>query len=191
MNKLRINNFRLTLLISLLVTITLGTTYAFLKINSGNNAITNDTGCFQVNYSGRIISDLTNYTVQTNPDGSTNDIYNGSLPNANSKVTLSKTSACKIYTEGNIYIHTNNETTAPLETIPAIKYKVTTGTTTIFTGSIETKGDTLLATVPITETSTDYNIYLWIDSNISGGSYNNTTYSGYIYAESNQTSTMK
>ena len=185
------DNIKLTLLITLLVTITLGATYAFLYFISGENTATGDAGCFEVNYTGEIISNLTNYTVQTNTSGTTNDTYSGSIPSANSQVTISKASTCKIYTEGDIYIQTNTETTAPIETIPALKYKVSTGSTTISTGVINTKEDYRLATVSITETATTYDIYLWIDSNISGGSYNETTYSGYIFAESSQTSTFK
>ena len=51
--------------------------------------------------------------------------------------------------------------------------------------------DVLLATVPLTDTKTEYKIYIWIDSSLSKGAYNDKSYSGYIYAKSTQTSTVK
>ena len=51
--------------------------------------------------------------------------------------------------------------------------------------------DTVLATVPLTDTKTEYKIYIWIDSTLSKGAYNDKAYSGYIYAKSTQTSTVK
>ena len=167
-----------------------GGTYAFMYYNASSDLASGTGGCFQVNYSGEVISNLSTNTVQTNETGFDNDLVDGSIANANTNVTLSKSSSCKIYTKANIYIHTNNETTAPIETVPALKYKITQGNNTIGAGVIDTKGDFLLVTVPITDTALTYNIYLWIDSSISGGLYHDTTYSGYIYADSTQTSTI-
>ena len=45
-------------------------------------------------------------------------------------------------------------------------------------------------TVPLTKVDTAYDIYLYIDSSVSLGTFNDTTYSGYLYASSNQTSTV-
>ena len=107
MKKTTTTNIKLTLLIILLVTLTLGGTYAYLNMGtSANNKATGTGGCFQVTYSGQIISDLNNKTVQSTPSGTETDIYSGSVANANSRVTLSKGNSCKIYTEADIYIHT-------------------------------------------------------------------------------------
>lgn len=51
-------------------------------------------------------------------------------------------------------------------------------------------GDTLLATLPLENTEVTYTVYLYIDSTISLGNYNDKTYSGYIYATTEQTSTV-
>ena len=51
-------------------------------------------------------------------------------------------------------------------------------------------GDTLLATLPLEDTEITYTIYLYIDSTVSLGNYNDKTYSGYIYATTEQTSTV-
>ena len=57
-------------------------------------------------------------------------------------------------------------------------------------GLITQKGDTLVATVPLTDSTVNYTLYVWIDSSLSGGNYDNTSYSGQIFAESSQTSTV-
>ena len=51
-------------------------------------------------------------------------------------------------------------------------------------------GDTLLATLPLEDTEITYTIYLYIDSTLSLGNYNDKNYSGYIYATTEQTSTV-
>ena len=191
MKQINKDSIKLSLLISLLVISTLSGTYAFLNYDANANTPQGTGGCFQVNYSGAVISDLSTKTIQSNETGEETNLADDAIPNANSTVTLSKSSTCKIYTEANIYIHTNDETTAPIEGIHAFKYKITQGTNTIETGTINKKGDFLLTTVPITDTALTYNIYLWIDSTISGGAYNYTTFSGNIFAESAQTSTIE
>ena len=65
------------------------------------------------------------------------------------------------------------------------------GDNQISEGLITNKGDILLATVPITNTSTNYTIYIWVDSSLSNKQYDETKFTGYIYAESDQTSTIE
>ena len=191
MNKLIINLgkankkrhlFRLSILViclSIYVLIITGYTYAFLNLSANNNVATGEGGCFQVSYTGQ---DLNAGNIL-----STNNYLEG----AHTTVTLSKNSTCKIYNEANIYLHTNDTTTAPIETTHALKYKLYNGTTQISEGIISSKGDYILATVPITDTATTYTVYLWIDSDLSEGAYHGTSFSGYIYAESAQTSTIE
>ena len=50
--------------------------------------------------------------------------------------------------------------------------------------------DTLLATLPLDDKEVTYTIYLYIDSTVSLGNYNDKTYSGYIYTTTEQTSTI-
>lgn len=109
---------------------------------------------------------------------------------AQTTITLSYPRDCEIYTLANIYIHTNDTTTAPIATTPALRYKVFEESTLISEGLVNAMGDVLLATVPLSIVPKSYTIYLWIDSDLSNGMYHDTTYSGYIYATSEQTSTL-
>ena len=166
----------LLIIYSILIT---GSTYAFMSFNANSTAATGTGGCFQVSYTGQEI---------TGGDFLSTDNYS---EGANTTVTLSKDSTCKIYSEANIYLHTNDTTTAPIESTPALRFKLFNGTTEISEGLISNKKDTLLTTVPITNSSVTYTIYLWVDNNLSDGLYHDTAYSGYIYAESAQTSTIE
>lgn len=174
-------NLKSIIIIGILVIFSLGSTYAFLNFRATNSSTaTGEGGCFQVNYSGQAINNLSVATTSTYTEGVSSDII------------LSKSTDCQIYTEADIYLYTDeDDTTAPITTVQALKYKVMTGSTTVSEGTITTTGDTKLATVTLSTTSTTYKVYLWIDADISNGSYNSTTYSGYIYASASQTSTIK
>lgn len=176
-------NVRTSVVVLMLIVMSLSATYAYLLVNSTNTTSSTQAGCFVVNYTGQSIN---NMALQ-----STNDYTQGEM----SEIVLSKNSDCEIYTEASIYMHTNaNSTDAPLEN-GALKYKIMSGNTEISSGVIEAVSvgneDQLLTTVELTTTDTTYNVYLWIDPNVSKGSYNGKTYSGYIYANSTQTSTIK
>ena len=171
-------NLKSIIIIVLLIIFSLSATYAFLTFSSSNNTATGTGGCFQVNYSGQ--------TINEDALISTDDYTEG----ASSNIILSKSSDCQIYTKASIMIKTNTSTTAPISN-GALKYKVLQGTTIISEGTITTTGDTTLATVALTTTSTTYKVYIWIDSNISNGTYHDKSYSGYLYATAIQTSTVK
>ena len=165
-------------IIAVLIT-TLSITYAFQNLSAiKENAASGTGGCFQVSYSGTNLS--------SNDILSTIDYKESTY----STISLSKDTSCKIYTHANIYLHTNDTTTAPITTTPALRYKVIASDGYERNGLITTTNDALLATVPVTDTSASYKVYLWIDSDLSGGSYDQTSYSGYIYATSTQTSTI-
>ena len=177
-------NIWLVLVITTTMTLILGTTYAYLELGGTSNA-TGTAGCFNVTYTGQAINN-SNLSVTT--------AYN--LTEAQTTVKLNKASNCEIYTEADIKLFTDSNITAPISSPQALKYKVvkTSGNGTIKSGGegiITSKGaSTTLATVSLTETQTTYTIYLWIDSSISNGYYDQKTYSGYIYAESKQSSTI-
>ncbi len=156
-----------------------GSTYAFMNLAASSSTASGQGGCFEVSYTGQ--------NLNAGNLLSTDDYLEG----AHTTVTLSKASTCKIYTEANIYLHTNETATAPIESVKALRYKLMTGETTVSEGIVSNKGDYLLATVPLTNTATTYTLYLWVDFNLSSGSYDETTYTGYIYADSNQTSTIE
>ncbi len=178
------NIVKLLVLIILLITLALGGTYAFLTLSKNANNQKSTAGCFKVNYTGQAIN-ATNLSVTTN--------Y---LEGAKTTVSLSKASDCQAYTKANIYIHTNTQaegTTAPIEK-GALKYKILNGTTVTSEGTITEKGatKTILSNVDVTTTATTYTIYIWIDSSLtSNREFDQTKYSGYIYADSTQTSTVK
>ena len=153
-------------------------TYAYQYIGANNSNVTGTGGCFNVTYSS---TEINNNNLISTTDYKESDY---------STVTISKASSCKIYNYANIYIHTNNTTTAPINSVEALKYKVLTNDGYERNGFINTIGDTLIANVPITNTSTTYKVYLYVDSFLSIGMYNDTSYSGYIYAEATQTSTV-
>ena len=159
--------------------VVLGSTYAFQQMSVSNSSSTGQGGCFQVNYTGQNL---------TSSDITSTNIYS---EGAKATVTLSKNASCKIYTEANIYLKTNNTTTAPITTVLALKYKVFSGAYQISEGTVTSLNDYLLATVPLTDTATTYTVYLWVDNVISSGYYTDKTYSGYIYANSAQTSTIE
>ena len=167
----------LYLIIIYCIIITSGT-YAYQYIGANNSNVTGTGGCFNVTYSS---TEINNDNLISTTDYKESDY---------STVTISKASSCKIYNYANIYIHTNNTTTAPINSVEALKYKVLTNDGYERNGFINTIGDTLIANVPITNTSTTYKVYLYVDSFLSIGMYNDTSYSGYIYAEATQTSTV-
>lgn len=155
-----------------------GGTYAYMYISATNNAIASKANCNLVNYKAKEIN------------ASNLSVTNNYLEGAKTTITLSYSNECSIYSLANIYVHTNDTTTAPIENNESLKYKVFKGEYQISEGIISTKGDKIVATVPLTIIPTDYDIYLWVDSNSTNREYDNTKYSGYIYATSEQTSTL-
>ena len=180
MNKIKTRTIILTIIsILALFLAIISITYAYNNfVVKKENAATGEGGCFQVTYSGTELS--------SNSILSTIDYKESTY----STVTLSKDASCKIYSYANIYLHTNDTTTAPISTKQALKYKVLTGDGYERNGIITSTNDTLLASVPLTTTATNYIIYLWVDSDLSDGTYHDTSYSGYIYATSTQSSTI-
>ena len=136
-------------------------------------------GCFNIDYTGQ--------NITTANLSSTNNYKNGSK----TTITISKSSSCKIYTEANIYLHTNNTTTAPIDTVQALRYKIVSEDNVEYDGYISRFCDVLMATVPIEDISKTYTVYIWIDNSKSYGEYDGKSYSGYVYATSIQTSTIE
>lgn len=179
---MRRENINLSIIILLVVAISLSATYAFIKLNASSNETSGEAGCFEVNYSGQ---EINNSSLQ-----STTNYLDG----AQSEITLSKNEDCEIYTEASIYLYTNEiaeDEFRPDLSNGALKYKVMQGTTELGSGSITATGDTLLKDqIILTETATTYTVYLWIDPEVSRGSYHGKQYSGYLYASSTQSSTI-
>lgn len=180
---MRKENIKLSITILLIVVFSLSVTYAWMELSTNNSTNESQSGCFDVIYEGIEINNISLKSTSNYQEG------------ASSNIKLSKKSDCKIYTEASIYIHTNSEgTTAPLSN-GAMKYKIMQGTTEIQSGVISavTAGseEQLLTTVPLTDSIVIYTVYLWIDPEISKGTYNGKTYSGYLYASSTQSSTVK
>ena len=152
-------------------------TYAYLEMKK-NASVAGSAKCNGINYQGQEIN-ASNLSSTTN--------Y---LEGAKSTITLSQSEDCKIYSYVNIYLHTNDNITAPIDSVKALKYKLITEDKIEYNGTITTKGDSLLAVVPLTSNPKSYQVYLWIDSGISNGQFDNKSFSGYIYATSEQSSTI-
>lgn len=170
-------NIKLIIVIAIVMTTVISATYAFVNFIASKQTEETKAGCFIVNYTGNI---LTNTLVSTT----------NYLEGSHAQITLSKNENCKIYTTATIYAHTT-ETTAPINTIQALKYKVFEGTTEKASGVIttsENSNEVSLTSVVLEDTPKTYDIYIWVDKDISKGEYNNKTYSGYLYASSNQSS---
>lgn len=171
---------RTIVIIGLIIIFSLSATYAYLNLSISNNTSATGTGgCFKVAYDGQNITNASLISSTTYSGGTT------------TTVNLSKNASCKIYTQSSIYLYTNSSTTAPISN-GSFKYRVEKAGTKVSEGVVtKVGGETLLATVPLTETETAYKIYLWIDSNTSNGTYHDKSYSGYVYAEATQTSSIK
>ena len=152
-------------------------TYAYLEMKK-NTSVAGSAKCNGINYQGQEIN-ASNISSTTN--------Y---LEGAKSTITLSHSEDCKIYSYVNIYLHVNDNITAPIDSVKALKYKIFQKDSLLSEGSIDNKGDSLLAIVPLTVDPVEYQVYLWIDSEISNGQYDNKSFSGYIYATSEQSSTI-
>ena len=176
-------NIKLIIIIAIIITSALTATYAFVVATATKETAATNAGCFVVDYTGT--PDITNSLI------STNDYTQGSK----TSITLSKNADCKIYTTATIYMHTNTDaTTAPLNETQALKYKIVSNNEELTEGVITTdasNNDKSLLTVTLSTTPKTYDVYIWVDSLLSQGTYNNTTYSGYIYASSDQTSTLR
>ncbi len=173
------------IIILVIATLTISSTYAYLLLQVSSNQISGDGGCFQVSYSGTTINVLDMASSDTYTDG------------AHSTITLSKDSSCKIYTEAAIYLHVNDASTLPISSSMsasnAFKYNVLNNGNVVSSGVVRKSGssnDILLGTYTLTDTVKSYDIYLWIDYNLSDGYYDQKVFSGYLYANSVQTSTI-
>lgn len=180
MKSIKKENLNSIVLIIVMITIALGATYAYMNLTVANNNTTGQGGCFNVSYLGTTINNSSLKSTTNYEEG------------ANSQITLSKSEDCLIYSEATIYMHTDNDTTtAPISTIKALKYKILQGSSVIAEGVIDDlESDKALATISLNTTATIYDVYIWVDSAVSVGQYNEKTYNGYLYAKSSQTSTI-
>ena len=196
---MRKENIKLSIIILLVVVVSLSATYAYLELSDSHSSATGTGGCFEVNYQATEINAaaLRSTTNENYKDG------------ASSTITLSRNANCEIYTEAYIYLHTNSVaanikaplcTEAYLDENPnhsscSLRYKIVKvegeTETLLNEGSIMDVEDQLLTTVDLTEVETLYKVYIWINSETSKGTYNKKTYSGYLYASSSQSSTIK
>ncbi len=194
------SNTILILLIGAITIFSIGTTYAFLNINANSNNQTGQSGCFEINYTGTI-----GKYDSINDELESSDTYTGPYENDTgfASVKFSKASSCKIYDKLNIKLHTNSETSLQLLKEGALKYRVvnSSNNSEYWDGEIKTTSttsselDTTLApNVALINTEKTYKIYLWVDTSISHNSnynYDGLKYSGYIYADTTQSSTIK
>ena len=177
---------RSIIIVGLIITLGISSTYAFMYYSNSNASSTGNGGCFVVTYQG---------TAVTNATITVGETYNETGANAHPVVKLSKNANCKIYTTASIYLSVDQTSGIPLEisnpASGAFKYKIMNGSTEVASGVVQkSNSDILLATVNLTTSTVTYVIYLWIDINLSIGEYNGKTFSGKIYAKSDQSSTI-
>lgn len=187
-------NLNLTIIISLIIVISLSATYAYVELRASDSTSTGEAGCFEVDYTGGPSLNDADLIFQSSTD------Y---VEVQSTYVILSKNEGCQIYTEAqiNLYTDLSIDDAAPLcleedsdgytEEACSMKYRVMQGDNLISEGTVAAQTDQELATVPLTTEPTTYTVYLWIDSSTSNGLYNGKSYSGYIYATSIQSSTIK
>ncbi len=162
--------------------LTISSTYAYLSLNANNNTASGTASCGNISYNG------------TNITGANLETSTSYLDGIHSTITMSK-NINGGYTEADIYIHNNQGSNIPLNNgvtgYEAFKYVILQGTTIVSSGIIQKSNtDQLLATVELTTTATTYDVYVWIDSELSNGLYNNVSYTGYIYAKAICSSTV-
>ena len=178
---------RSMIIVGLIVVFSISSTYAFMYYSANSDDSSGTGGCFQVSYEGTAVNNVAVIA---------GDAYSDDGVSAHPIVKLSKASSCKIYTEASIYLSVNESSQIPLvQSNPAsgaFKYKVMNGSTEVASGVInKSNDDILLGTVPLSNTVTTYDIYLWIDQTISNGAYDELSFSGKIYAQSVQSSGIK
>ena len=107
-------NLKSSIIIGIIVIFSLAATYAFLNLSVNNNDAPGTGGCFNVSYTAQNISNASLKSSVTYSEGAT------------TTVTLSKDSSCKVYTESEIYLHTDsvNTTTDFPFSNGAFKYRV-------------------------------------------------------------------
>lgn len=203
-------NIKLSIIILILIITSLSTTYAFLEIRATDQSATGEAGCFNVSYSGNSINN-----ISINSDADYTKGANTTITLSKDEDCEIYTQA-EIHLDVDLYYCDTETATESLPCpIPstkvtatdalntaALNYKIVVDsgdgkilgenstTLTEKSATITSTGDITLANVTLTETSTTYKIYLWIDKAKSIGYFNNTGFSGSIYAKSEQTSTI-
>ncbi len=181
--KKRIIIFVLALIVYAMTVVS--STYAFLSIASPDDgSMTGTPGCFGAIYYETNI---------TNANLSTSSSY---LEGVHSQITLYKDVNNINYTEATIYLHTNEGSDIPLASEQsasrAFRYVIYDGSEEVASGIIQqSNSDISLATITLAYIEKQYDVYIWIDNSISGGSYEGKSYSGYLYADANCTSNIK
>lgn len=178
MKRMTRNNVVTFVFVGVIVLSVLGATYAFINLNAENSTAQGVGGCFEVDYVGTSISNSNLVSGTSYSSG------------AKASVKLAKKATCEIYTKADIVIETDKSTTANIAS-GALKYVVMNGSNQVSSGAITSIGQTKLATVTLGTSPVDYSVYIWVDANVSNGSFNGKTYLGEIYAEAVQSSTIQ
>ncbi len=156
-----------------------GATFAWYTWTSNNTIVNGTTGCFTIDYiKGTDISAGSLIMSST---------YSGGL---SATVTINISSSCSITGTADIILTTNvTGTTAALLAESALKYAVYQGATYVNAGTISATGALTVANdITLTTTATAYTVYVWLDGSIADNEYVGYTYSGYISASAQQTS---
>lgn len=163
------------------VALIVGATYAWFTWQSSSITINGTTNCFAIDYG---ISQQIGGTSAASLKLGTS--YTDGL----SAVVTAKINAnCTGVTgTGTLYLNTNTSGTSPAILGGALKYQVLEGSTLLENGVISTTGKKeILTGISLDQGTTHtYTVYVWIDGELAGNNYADTTYSGYISLEATQ-----
>ena len=158
----------------------LGATYAWFTWSSNNTIINGTTGCFTINY-------LSGTAINGEYLGMSTS-YKGGV---NTTVTINIAATCTIKGTADIILTTTNVTyTTGLKYAVVMNNNVVKrepGSTELAEGDITGTGTMTLAKVTLSQVSTGYTVYIWLDGAEAGDEAIGSTYSGYIHAVAEQT----
>ena len=162
-----------------------GLTYAYISINTTNNSTVDASlSCVDIVYSKGTdveVSDVNFVSGYTYSD-------------VNTTVTFYKSNTCNSNVEGTISIYTNATTSSTLLSSGVLKYTIVKNTNPeeVFTGYINSTGDTDVNIGLLESTETTYTVYLWLEENssVTLEDITEASYSGYVHASAKNTSTF-
>ena len=162
-----------------------GATYAWYTWRSSTITISGTSGCFTIDYTkGTDISGGIKFS-----EGYTGGRTTG--------VVMGIHTGCTVTGTGTLYLNTDTEnTTELLLTGGALKYQVKVGNNLVAAGVINNTSGTVSGnyrTIPIYSgfalsqgSTTTYDVYVWLDGELTNNDYAGAVYSGYISATAAQ-----
>ena len=160
--------------IVLFVFLIFGITYAYITWTSDKINRTVNSKCFDIYYQkGTDISGIMIPSLD----------YTGGLYTS---VKMNISSSCDIRANGIIYLNTLDTTSSNLYREGLLNYQVVSGSTLLGSGNITSNGEISINVGGLTKSdsaTSEYTIYVWVDSDVIENSDINSVYYGSIRAE--------